>query len=308
MEVRGYHPFFSILMRRTSGRERKNSFDFFRNKDYIPIRMKPIRHQIILLSALLVLPWLAARAAVSVVGDLSDERSVKPGESYSGTIVVRGMSDLPEEIKIYAADYLFSSDGKSYYNEPGSAARSNARWITFSPVRVLVPPQQDVTINYTVKVPAADSLTGTYWSILMIEPIPKASAEAAGGGERTIGITAVTRYAYQIITNIGDGGTRKIRFFDPVVSIEDTSRIFRVSIENTGERYLRPDAICELYDNQGREYGPYRSEKLRIFPGCSVKHRFFLGGIPRGSYKAVIVADSGEEDLFGINYTIEINQ
>jgi hypothetical protein len=271
------------------------------------VRMKPIRYKTILLAALLILPGTAARAAVSVVGDLSDERNVKPGESYSGTIVVRGMSDVPEEIKIYAADYLFSSDGKSYYNEPGSAARSNARWITFSPVRVLVPPQQDVTINYTVKVPAADSLIGTYWSILMIEPIPKASAEA-GGGERTIGITAVTRYAYQIITNIGDSGTRKIRFFDPAVSIEDTSRIFRVSLENTGERYLRPDMMVQLYDDRGKEYGPFRSEKLRIFPGCSVKHRFILGDLPKGSYKAVIVADSGEEDLFGINYTIQISQ
>jgi hypothetical protein len=271
------------------------------------VRMKPIRYKTILLAALLILPGTAARAAVSVVGDLSDERNVKPGESYSGTIVVRGMSDVPEEIKIYSADYLFSSDGRSYYNEPGSAARSNARWITFSPVRVLVPPQQDVTINYTVKVPAADSLIGTYWSILMIEPIPKASAEA-GGGERTIGITAVTRYAYQIITNIGDSGTRKIRFFDPAVSIEDTSRIFRVSLENTGERYLRPDMMVQLYDDRGKEYGPFRSEKLRIFPGCSVKHRFILGDLPKGSYKAVIVADSGEEDLFGINYTIQISQ
>ncbi len=81
-----------------------------------------------------------------------------------------------------------------------------------------------MTINYTVTVPQADSLKGTYWSVLMIEPIPKASPEA--GGERTIGITAVTRYAFQIITHIEDTGLRKLRFFDPAVSMEDSSRIF----------------------------------------------------------------------------------
>jgi hypothetical protein len=248
-----------------------------------------------------------ASGVVSVLGDLSDERSAQPGQSYTGTITVRGMGDVPEEIKIYAVDYQFSSDGKCHYGEPGHAPRSNARWVVFSPARVLVPPQQDATINYTVSVPPADSLRGSFWSVLMIEPVPRASAEA-GAGERTIGITAITRYAFQIITNIGDTGTRMIRFFDPAISVEDTSRIFRVDLENSGERFLRPDMMVQMYDSLGREYGPFRSEKLRILPGCSVRHRFLLGNLPKGVYKAVIVADSGDEDVFGINYTIQIKK
>jgi hypothetical protein len=245
-------------------------------------------------------------AVIAVMGDLSDEREVSPGQTYNGVIVVRNLGDTQEEIKVYATDYRFFCDGSNFYEEPGKSARSNAGWVTFSPKRVFIPPKEDIIINFTVQVPQSDSLRGTYWSVLMVEPIPKTSLES-NMPERTIGITSVMRYAIQIVSNVGESGFRKIRFFDSKIIKEDTTRIFEIDVENVGERMLKPEVMVQLFNSQGTEFGPFKNEKRRIYPNCSVRHKFDFSGIPKGVYKAIVVADCGDEDLFGVNYTFQIS-
>jgi hypothetical protein len=43
-------------------------------------------------------------AQVSVIGDLSQERVVAPGESYDGVILVRNDTNEPQETKIYQTE------------------------------------------------------------------------------------------------------------------------------------------------------------------------------------------------------------
>lgn len=247
----------------------------------------------------------SGNARIAVMGDLSHERVSAPGETYSGTIVVRNLEDFPEEVKIYQTDYLFNCEGKSFYDEPGNFSRSNAGWITFSPKRLLIPPKEEMSIQFVVQVPASDSLFGTYWSVLMVEPVPRSSLESALP-ERTLGVQTVVRYAIQVATHIGDTGTKKMRFMQSQLLRDREKRIFQVDIENTGDRMLRPSMMLQIFDMEGKEYGPFESEPLRVNPGTSVRHRFDVTSLPKGKYKALVVADCGEEDLFGIHYALEI--
>ena len=249
----------------------------------------------------------SAVASIAVLSDLSDERRALPGETYTGSIQLRNLGTELEEVRIYQTDYLFNSNGTSFYNEPGKAVRSNAGWIEFSPKRVNIPGQEDAAVQFTVRVPNADSLSGTYWSILMVEPIPKTSPES----ERTephIGITAVMRYAVQIVTNVGSEGIRKINFMGSKLVSEDSKRIFQVDLESTGTSMVRPRVTVQLFDSTGKSYGPFDSENLRIYPGTSLRHRFDLSAITAGIYKALVVADCGDEDVFGIHYTLRIEK
>ncbi len=244
---------------------------------------------------------------IAVMGDLSHEKVSSPGETYSGTIVVRNLGEMPEEVKVYQTDYSFTYEGKSSYDEPGLLPRSNANWITFSPKRVIIPPKEEISIQFMVQVPASDSLFGTYWSVIMVEPVPRSSLESSLP-ERTLGIQTVVRYAVQIVTHIGDTGTKKIRFMKSQLIREEEKRIFQVDIENTGDRMVRPSMMLQVFDMEGKEYGPFESEPVRIYPGTSVRHRFDITSLPKGKYKALVVADCGEEDLFGIHYTLEIKE
>lgn len=247
----------------------------------------------------------SAQGMIAVMGDLTHERISSPGETYSETIVVRNLGDSPEEVKIYQTDYRFNCEGKSFYDEPSNFPRSNAGWIAFSPKRLMIPPKEEMSIQFVVQVPALDSLFGTYWSVIMVEPIPRSSMESSLP-ERTLGVQTVVRYAIQIVTHIGDTGTKKIRFMGSQLIREGEKRIFQVDIENVGDRMLRPSMMLQIFDMEGKEYGPFESAPLRIYPGTSVRHRFDVSALPKGKYKALVVADCGEEDLFGIHYMVEI--
>ena len=112
-----------------------------------------------------------ADANVSVDGALVYERTAKAGETYLGFIIIKNTSDEPQEAKIYLAYYLFFFDGKVNYGEPGKDPRSNANWITFSPHQPIIPANDNLEVRYTIKVPDNKSLSGTYWSLLMVEGI-----------------------------------------------------------------------------------------------------------------------------------------
>ncbi len=250
------------------------------------------------------------RAGISVVGGLTHERSVKPGESRQGIVLIRNSSDEPGEVKIYQKDYLFFSDGKNIYGDPGKDPRSNADWISFSPKRLTIPPGETSRVNYTIKVPEDETAAGTYWSIFMVEGIPKDSPEAAGQekGKIKVGITTVLRYGIQMVTHIGDTGIRKLKFPDTKLLKEKNEAILQVDLENIGERYLRPSLWTELYDEEGNYIGRFEGGRLRIYPGTSVRYRIDLARVPKGKYKALVVADCGGDDVFGATYTLELGE
>ncbi len=62
----------------------------------------------------------------------------------------------------------------------------------------------------------------------------------------------------------------------------------------------------ELYNTDGVNVGRFESRQLRIYPGCSVRHKVDFKDIPGGRYKALVVADNGDEYVFGARYDIEL--
>ncbi len=263
------------------------------------------------LAAFLLFLTMIGSAQVSIIGELSQDRDTRPGETYSGTIMIRNDSNESNEAKIYRTDYLFSSDGMNSYGEPGSHPRSNGSWITFSPSFVTVPPQSTVSVSYTVTVPANTderSLIGSYWSMLMIEGVPKGSPESSGARDKKaeMGIMQTIRYGVQIASHMANTGTCSIKFNEPRLTAGGKGgRIFQVDIENTGETGIRPEVYLELFDPRGVSRGRFPGIKYRIYPGTSVRESIDVSAVTKGKYKALIVVDAGGEDIFGAQYDLE---
>ena len=247
-------------------------------------------------------------ASVSVIGKLTRIKSVNPGETYEGVIVLKNKGDSPSQVKIYQTDYFFASDGKNIYGDTGSMHRSNGRWITFSPNLLLIPPNDTASVYYTVTVPEETGLKGSYWSMLMVEPTSSAGAQVikAEEGKAELGLQVVIRYGVQIVTDIGDTGVINIRFLDKKLVRSDTGRNLQLDIENIGERRLKPSLWAELYNAEGEDIGRFESEKKIIYPGCSVRYSLDLTEVPKGEYKALVIVDNGDENLFGAQYMLNI--
>lgn len=269
------------------------------------------RAVLVCLAALLFMHGRApvAEAGVSVVGGLTRETIVQPGKTYQGTILLKNGSASPEIVKAYQTDYLFSSDGKTIYGPPGKDDRSNARWITFAPSRVEVLPGDSAALHYTISVPADKETLGTYWSMLMVEIIPKDSPEAAATGKArpAVGVQQVIRYGIQMVTNIGATGTSEVKF-DAKLVRDSGKRLLQVDVENTGQRWLRPFVWAELYDENGRSMGRFEGNRIRVYPGTSARSTIDLNDLPDGTYKALVVADAGGTDVFGTTYTLKLEK
>lgn len=243
-----------------------------------------------------------ARAQLAVLGNTLQERVVAPGETYSGTILVVNSGRESATAKLYQTDYLFFADGTSRFDDPGTVRRSNARWVSLGTTLVNVPPGETVPIPFSVQVPAGDSLSGSYWSVVMVEALPDRPAPRARVG--SVGLIPVVRYGIQIVDHVGGSGARRAEFADPRVSAGEAGAELAFQILNPGERAYHVDVRVQLFDEQGAIAGSYRKERGILYPGSSLLERVPIPALPPGRYQAVVLADTGEDQVFGAEYTI----
>lgn len=251
----------------------------------------------------------ASQAGVLIKAGMTQEKMAKPGENYRGTIVLQNTDDRPAEAKVYQTDYNFAADGSNDFGSPGQMYRSNARWINLSQEVITIPPKGTARIDYDVKVPAsqAKTLSGTYWSLVMVEPIAQESAESgAKPPDNTAQVLEVSRYGVQIVTHLGSGGDAGLSFANPRILVEDGKRLFAVDVENTGQTWLRPGVTLELYNQTGSPVGKLQGVAQRLYPGTSAKFQIDLGQIPKGKYLGLVVADGTGDNLFGANVELDI--
>jgi len=253
-----------------------------------------------------------ARSQVSVIGELSHDKEVRAGETYEGMIAVRNDTEEPQEVKVYQTDYTFFSNGSNNYGEPGTTPRSNAKWISFRPSYLTVPAHATSSINYTVVVPAETAeqkLVGSFWSMLMIEGIGKGSAESTAKKDPTktqMGIQQTVRYGIQIASHIAQTGTKKINFVDTkLVAKDDGKHFLQVDVENTGDVWMRPEMYVEVFDDKGNSKGRFPGIRYRLYPGTSVRQSIDLSSLEKGAYKALIVVDSGGDDVYGAEFNLK---
>ncbi|MDI9391577.1 MAG: hypothetical protein QM402_09665 [Synergistota bacterium] len=245
--------------------------------------------------------------ALIVNSGLTVEKVVSPSDKTGGVITLRG-EESDETVRVYQTDYMFYADGRNEFGKPGSVPRSNASWIAYSPNQITVPAGGRAEVSYQISVPNDKNLRGTYWSVIMVELVPKGALEvpSAKKGEVAVGIRIASRYAVQVITSIGDTGTRALEFADKRLEAKDGKTCLVLYVKNTGERWLVPEVYVDLFGQSG-QLGRYPGGKLRIFPGCSVRYTVDLGALKRGKYSAMVIADAGEEKVFGARYTLEVS-
>jgi len=241
-------------------------------------------------------------------GELTHEFSLLPGSSHYGTIDLQNTGTQIEEVKLYQTDYRSSGDGKSFYEDPGTNPRSNASWISLSPRRFFVPPGETYTISYAISIPDDETMEGTYWSVLMIEPVPPESPESqqADPSETSVGIRTVLRYGLRFVTHIGDTGTVSPEITNAVLNVGPEIPELKLTVANSGTRALKLDVWAELYDAAGQLANRLDAVSGGVFPDSSRRFLIKLRDVEPGDYTALVVLDAGENDVFGVSLPLAL--
>jgi hypothetical protein len=246
----------------------------------------------------------AVDAQIAVLSRSIEEQEVRPGEQYDLALLVRNSGTRPQMVKIYQTDYLFLADGRSFFEAPGTNARSNAPWLSIENNRMTIPAGGTATVPYRVRVPnaAGDSLVGTYWSMVMVETTAGTDSVAADTGsvERRGELAVNLRYGTQVVTHIGSTGAATVEFTEAYVTDDSAStRALVVDIVNRGTRGRRLNISLELFTAGGERVTKITSKRGLVLPGTSIRQRFPLGKLAPGAYRALVITDAGMEALFG---------
>lgn len=266
------------------------------------------RYKLFFLIIFMVLSSILSFGAISIEGSLTHELNSSPGDMHEGKILINNNGNEPEEVKIYITDFRTEAGGKKYYLDPDTTARSNASWVSVNPKRFFIPAGQTYTLYFSIDVPADSTLSGSYWSMMMIESIPKESPESSfyDPEEITLGVKTVLRYGIRIISNIDKSVSIKPEIQNAGLSNEEDIIEMYLDIKNAGNRFFRLDFWMELYDTSGNFIGKYQGDKLSVFPDSSIRFSVDLSNVPKDEYMALVVMDCGDDNVFGVNYTIDL--
>ena len=185
-----------------------------------------------------------------MIGKMTHIMQLEPGEYFKGVVELKNTSDTSAVVNVYQTDYLFFADGRSIYGEPGTAPRSNASWIRLMTDHLTIPANEKALVVYEGGVPTDSSLSGTYWSMIMIEPTTEVWFEEveAGDGEARLGIQTRARYGIQIITTVGQMGSPLLEFQSKRLVKTGDCYLLEVDVANNGTRWIYPTSWVEIYD------------------------------------------------------------
>ncbi len=246
---------------------------------------------------------IVTSAQVTVTSSPLVEQTARPGSAYTGSITLRNSSDQPQNAKLYQTDYTFSANGSSSFGQPGTAPRSNAKWVQFLPTSISIPPRGVATASFTVQIPPDTALKGSYWSIVMVETEKSPSERGRGA----VGVTTNTRLAVQIATHLEDRGKSRIGFAGMAVKLDTAKkRVLEVDLLNEGDAALRPLVTLELFGPDGALVSRTKQQRGLLYPGTSLRQRFTLGELGPGQYTAIITADGGGEDVFAVQLPFKL--
>jgi hypothetical protein len=244
------------------------------------------------------------------MGKMTHRYQVKVGQNYQGWIKLINTSDKIQQIKLYQRDYSFIAEGKTFYSESASTARSNGNWISLSQKQLQIPPGEIVKVYYEIKVPQKKKLNGTYWSLIMVETVPFLESREIKNmkNKLELSIGHSLRYGVQIVTNMEDLGESELIFKNEKLLKRENSDdyYFEIDLLNQGQYWLIPRVWMEIYQEDGQKIGVFEGQQLRIFPGTSVREKIIIGNLDKGRYIALIIADNEDENVFGKQYQIEI--
>lgn len=246
----------------------------------------------------------AASPKLRILSGMQETRSAEVGETYSSSIRIKNKTESPQRVKLYRRDFSKSYAGGVEYGKPGQDPRSNADWIDLGTNQLVVPPKETTSVNYKIKVPKKD-LTGTYWSLIMVESVgqPEISPE-----EGKVGIGFAIRYGISIVTNIAQTGRKELKVVEATTEETKDGPVLRVGLKNTGTRLVRPETWANLYDKEkGTRVDRWEGSRRTIYPTCSTGYRIPLYQLTAGSYEAVVVFDGGGENVWGTRISFEIS-
>lgn len=246
-----------------------------------------------------------SKATITVVNGMSHEYAVNNGMEVNGEIIIKNLSKKPARVLFYKTDLQHNCNGETQFISVNSISRSATGWLELSNNEVVLQAEQELTATYRMLVPATGKFDGSYWGCIMVE---EAEAPDTSDRQKGIRVRSLIRYAVQVVANFAGDQDKNLEMVNARIDSTENGLILNVNVENKGNMLMKPVVVLELYDDLGELVKRVEVPTQKVYPGMCKKFELSLVGVPKGKYSGVLVADCGENDLFGLNLTVDLTE
>lgn len=242
---------------------------------------------------------------ITITNGLTHEHLVSKNEQQTGIVEIQNIGKTVQRVLFYLND--FQVDCKDEIFQPtdtGVAERSNSTWVTLSATERLLGPGEKYTLKYDIKVPNK-SLKGSFWSLLMVEEKPVIDTNRTKIG---VHISSNIRYAVQLVTSFSDEEEVSVSFENVELQEENGLRALAVKLFNESSTMVRPVVKMEIYNELGDLIMEQRAKDRKLYPAQCRTYYIPTEGIAIGKYQAVLVADCGNGDVFGLTVNLNVDE
>lgn len=259
----------------------------------------------ILLLITLILQFSFLHAGIVILNGLTHSYKIENGKVYKGKVAIENTSNNPQSVKLYLQDFSYNADGTTQYSALQTNKRTNGEWIKFNTNLVTLKGKEKTEVFYEITVPNQITDPGSYWSVIIVEPVEDIKPSDSKNG---VSITSIVRYAIQVITDYeGDKAQPNLKFESVKVEKEEGKQAAKIAIANNGNLYCKPTATIEIYNRKtGVKVGTFSSITMGLLPSTSKTFYIDISKVPPDKYKATIMATDEEENAFALNVELEV--
>lgn len=211
----------------------------------------------------------------------------------------------PLEIQISLADWDRDINGENRFYPPGTLSRSAAHWLSISPLRFDLTPNEQKEIRFSITVPK--EVGGTYWAAIMVEAAPKQTQPQPPGTT----VIVRRRFAVKVLETPPGTGTKDGRITLIDVRGLNPPNIF-IEFENRGTIHTpEVKGRIEIRDEKGAPLEKLDVEGFPTLPGArrllkvtSARKKGDL--LPPGKYLVLAILDYGGESLAGGQFVLRV--
>jgi hypothetical protein len=251
------------------------------------------------LLAVLVVVLLALDAAGSMsVAPLSLQLDLPPGESGSGSFLVRNTGAEVIDVAVSLHDWWRSPEGNLQVLPAGSIEGSCADWVVYSTEVVTLAPGEETEITVEVLVP--EDVTGDHWAMLLVEERPQPAEQAQAEEGLTDTTRVVVAYAVKILQR-DPVNEEAAAMITKIEIVEPQPLQLAITFVNSGNAHITTSGTVEVRDVYGETAESFEIEPFPSLPGeeriLTVAAPESLDGLQAGTYYAVVQLDFGGDYL-----------
>ncbi|MBN3038637.1 MAG: hypothetical protein JW869_04380, partial [Candidatus Omnitrophica bacterium] len=223
---------------------------------------------------------------------------VARGGEKSGTIAVENPSEVTAFVSVYVEDWLYSStaDGSKNFFPPGTTDLSCAKWITFGPAELQIPPFGKQAITYSVSCPS--DADGAHYAVLFFETSLGETEDEQGVSVNVMGRLGSLFVVEPEGTVNRDAKLTNLSVNGKLSSDSEAKLSIQLNLENTGNVDFASEGTFYIMDDQGLIVARGELSPCYTLPGdkgtiYSNVSKASPSQIPAGEYDLIITIDIG---------------